>query len=310
MSTAICTLFEGHYHFGVAALSNSLYNQGFRGTIYVGYRGKLPIWIEDNKNNNSDTKYDLEMIAAEGLILKFIHLDTSTHFTNYKPKFMKDLIAKYTSIENLFYFDPDIVVNKDFSFYLEWIDAGITVCEDVNSPIPEFHPRRVGWRTFFKKYNIDLSFKNVIYANGGFLGVKRDQIEFLDLWIKTQDVATKLVGQVSFLDNIKVTMFNVFDQDCMNASLEAYKGSISFIGKEGMGFSIGGHQTMFHALGSPKPWKANIMLRSFKGKVPRNVDVVYWDNSSGPILAHSKWQIARKVTSIKIAKGIGRFYKV
>jgi hypothetical protein len=105
-------------------------------------------------------------------------------------------------------------------------------------------------------------------------------------------------------------MFNVFDQDCMNASLEAYKGSISFIGKEGMGFSIGGDQTMFHALGSPKPWKANIMLRSFKGKVPRNVDVVYWDNSSGPILAHSKWQIARKVTSIKIAKGIGRFYKV
>jgi hypothetical protein len=310
MSTAICTLFEGHYHFGVAALSNSLYNQGFRGTIYVGYRGKLPIWIEDNKNNNPDTKYGLEMIAAEGLILKFIHLDTSTHFTNYKPKFMKDLIAKYTSIENLFYFDPDIVINKDFSFYLEWIDAGIAVCEDVNSPIPEFHPRRVGWRTFFKKYNIDLSFKNVIYANGGFLGVKRDQVEFLDLWIKTQDVATKLVGQVSFLDNIKVTMFNVFDQDCMNASLEAYKGSISFIGKEGMGFSIGGHQTMFHALGSPKPWKANIMLRSFKGKVPRNVDVVYWDNSSGPILAHSKWQIARKVTSIKIAKGIGRFYKV
>lgn len=312
MKTAVCTLFEGNYHFGVAALSNSLIKNGFIGTIYVGYRGTLPLWVVNDKKGNIDnTAKNIEINPAEGVKLQFIHLDTSNHFTNYKPKFMQDLMMEYSDIDNLFYFDPDIVLDIDFSFFEEWINSGIAVSEDINSPLQEFHPRRVGWRIFFKEHNIDLIFKNSIYVNGGFLGVKRESIRFLDLWIKTQNLATELIGglEVSFLDEIKIRMFDVFDQDCLNATIEAYDGRVSFVGKEGMGFKNGGSM-MYHALGSPKPWNAKIFSRAIKGRSPRNVDVAYWKNTNFPILAHSKVEIRTKQIAIKICKLIGRFYKV
>lgn len=311
MNASICTLFEGNYHFGVAALSNSLINNGFTGTIYVGYRGELPAWVVNYKKENGvEVDKNIEICPAEDVILKFIYLDTSNHFTNYKPKFMKDLLLEYKDIDNLFYFDPDIVIDINFSFYEEWINSGIAVSEDINSPIQEFHPRRVGWRTFFKKHDIDLNFKNSIYVNGGFLGIKRESIRFLELWIDIQNIATQLIGglEVSFLDEIKIRMFDVFDQDCLNATIEAYNGRVSFVGKEGMGFKNGASM-MFHALGSPKPWSANILTRALNGRSPRKVDTAYWKNSNYPILAHSNWEIKRKKASINVAKLIGRFYR-
>src|SRR3954452_13922802 len=40
----ICLLAEGNYFHGVAAISNSLVRNGFKGHIVVGYRGMLPTW--------------------------------------------------------------------------------------------------------------------------------------------------------------------------------------------------------------------------------------------------------------------------
>ena len=112
MNSAICTLFEGNYHYGVATLSNSLFKQGFRGTIYVGYRGELPNWVLNGKNDPiGKWKEALTLNPVEGMQLVFLPLTTTYSLTNYKPDFMLELWEGAAEMQNaLFYFDPDIVV--------------------------------------------------------------------------------------------------------------------------------------------------------------------------------------------------------
>src|SRR5579859_5393257 len=107
MTSAICTLFEGNYHFGLGALANSLYSNGFRGTIYCGYRGPLPPWITDGIKAAGFT----EFTPADGLTLRFIPLTTNVHLTNYKPDFMLKIWQEHCpKVKGLFYFDPDITI--------------------------------------------------------------------------------------------------------------------------------------------------------------------------------------------------------
>lgn len=322
MNTSICTIFEGHYHFGVAALSNSLYKNGFRGNIYVGYRGELPKWTLNGKKETVG-KWDdaITLTPVKGIKLFFLPIVTTYNMANYKPDFMMELWEGPAKNDDaLFYFDPDIVINDSWACYEQWVDCGVAVCEDVNSPLQEFHPRRQGWRNYYKNSDIELKFINEIYVNAGFLGVhKRDQ-EFLKYWIQLQEIMGPAIGGLEnsiFLNQtynstvLKMEGFQIFDkpdQDALNAAIEAYKGSISYIGKEGMGFSKG-KSTMSHGVGSPKPWKTNHLKRAVYGRVPRNSDVIYLEHCSYPILAHSKWEIKSKALSIKVAKMIGRFYR-
>jgi hypothetical protein len=323
MNSAICTLFEGHYHYGVAALSNSLYNRGFRGVVYVGYRGELPVWALKGKKQ-SIAKWEEAIILSpiDGLQLIFLPLKTTYSLTNYKPDFMLELWdGPAKNADAFFYFDPDIVIDESWSCFEDWINCGVALCEDIGSPLQEFHPRRVGWRDHYRNYNIELQYKNQIYVNGGFVGLLKKDVSFLRLWVKLQEIMGVAIGGLenSIFSNhtynstiLKTEGFQIFDksdQDALNAAIEAYFGDISYMGREGMGF-VSGKAMMFHILGGPKPWKTDHLLRAIKGIIPRTGDITYWQNGIYPILAHSKWEISRKTTSIKIAKGIGRFYKV
>lgn len=323
MNSAICTLFEGHYHYGVATLSNSLYNQGFRGTIYAGYRGALPDWaLRGTKGTIGKWKDAISLFPIEGLQLVFLPLTTHYSLTNYKPDFMLELwqdVAK--DAETLFFFDPDIVAVDTWASFEQWAQCGVAVSEDINSPLPEFHPRRQGWRDYFKNFGIELQFVNQIYVNGGFVGLHKKDFHFLTLWIQLQERMSKAIGG---LENsifskegrdttiAKMEGFQYFDksdQDALNATIEAYSGVISHIGKEGMGF-VSGKIMMYHALGGQKPWLINYLLWALAGTPPRDLDIAYLNNTNYPILAHSHWEIKRKKVSIKVAKAIGRFYKV
>src|SRR5690554_6177053 len=162
MNAIVCTLFENHYHNGVAILANSLYRQGYRGDIFAGYRGSLSGWAAEAEGNPTLSWQGAQTIAVtEDFRLHFLPLDTDYHLTNYKPDFMLELWkgpAKHVS--QMFYFDPDIIVTAPWSFFNEWVQYGIALCEDVNSPLAEFHPRRMAWRQYFGKNGISLSFKN------------------------------------------------------------------------------------------------------------------------------------------------------
>jgi hypothetical protein len=298
MKSAICTLFEGDYHYGVGALTNSLYHHGFRGEIWVGYRGDLPPWAKNIKSKGRYEQYQV----AEDCYLNFLKLKTNYHLTNYKPNFMLDLLSFFcSSSEAIFYFDPDIVIKCRWSFYEDWISHGVALCEDINSPVLKNHPFRMTWRKIFEPLGFDLDSNLAIetYVNGGFIGLKISDVDFLKRWLKIQDIMSPFIGGLEKAkvgaDNKNLISdptfaFNSTDQDALNITLMSYEEPTTIIGKEGMDFRHGG-LTMSHAIGDNKPWKRNMTLMSLKGKAPRLADKEYWKYTQSPIKLYSNLEL-------------------
>ena len=323
MSSTICTLFEGHYHHGVGVLSNSLYNSGYRGSIYVGYRGNLPNWT-DMGTHKKIGKWDKALVLEpiEALKLIFLPLNTTYSLTNYKPDFMLELWqGPAASSDSMFYFDPDIIINRSWEHYKQWVNCGVALSEDINSPLQKYHPRRVGWRNYFIKHNFKLKFKNSIYVNGGFIGLLKKDLSFIKGWIKVQEAMGPAIGGLenSIFSNNKhkstipqMKGFHIFDksdQDALNATCEIYEGNLSFIGKEGMNFNKNYGGFMFHAIGSPKPWKTKYLVNALlKANKPRALDKLYWNNAFYPLKSHSRFEIIKAQFSIWVSKFITRFY--
>jgi hypothetical protein len=316
--TIICTLFEGHYHFGVASLVNSLYAQGYRGGVFAGYRGELPSWTSSAKINESLPDGSKSLDIAPGLQLHLIPLSTDYHLTNYKPDFMLQLLElAQGNARTIFYFDPDIVVIAPWTFFREWVECGVALCEDVNSPLGRNHPRRIGWRTFYSQHGVKLAFRDQAYANGGFIGLTAENKQFLLLWKRLQELMSLTIGGLhrsvlngSLFDGAdeRFSPFGKTDQDALNGCVEAWEGEVSFVGKEGM--SLGPGQAILpHAVGHPKPWRWKPLKQALSGRPPRLVDKMYWENASGVIPAHSSFEIRRKRVALRIASVISRFYK-
>ena len=318
MRCVVCTLFEHHYHFGVAVLVNSLCKSGYRGTVYAGFRGALPPWAKPTAQFLPNGQWELRVSPDVQII--FIHLQTTAHLTNYKPDFMLQVEALASAESDaLIYCDPDIVVNIKWIYIEDWMTCGVAVCEDVNSPLAENHPTRVGWRRFFKPQGFDLQFRTSSYANGGFVGITWNHRKLLSLWkefmipiaklLGGEDVVgidggQKLAGLYGFAD-----CFSKTDQDALNAILEASPEiPVSFLGREAMGFRPG-HTPFPHALGSPKPWNRPYIWMALSGIPPSTVDKVYWNNAQGPIEPFSKAHLFCIRTQLAICTAIGRFIR-
>jgi hypothetical protein len=312
VKSTICTLFEKHYHYGTAALVNSLYHHGYRGDIYAGYRGSLPFWTAKAKENPLLGEGICSLEVAAGLNIHFILLDIKYHLTNYKPNFMLHLLdGPAKGAESIAYFDPDITIKCRWNFFESWMSHGVALVHEITAnDMPPTHPIRKEWEKVICLCNKITSRELYSYINAGFCGVSRQNLEFLQVW---QEIFEK--GISSFKIDTKqlahqkdrTHVFYAQDQDSLNMAAMCSKSPISEIGPEGMDFIHGGW-LMSHAVGSPKPWKKNFLLSMLKGISPSLADKAYWRNVSGPIQCYNLIKVKFKKANILLASFVGRFY--
>jgi hypothetical protein len=317
MQTAICTVYEGDYHYGVGVLSNSLYNHGFRGNIWVGYRGDLPFWAQSAKKCEQLTSRRLdyhELTIADGCTMKWVHLDTPKHLASYKPDFMWDVIEHYDpEIEAIYYFDPDIVNKSDWDFYEYWVTCGVAVCCDSWNIMPANQPRRIAWKQFAENNG----FTNIRdlnhHYNSGFIGVHRDHKLVILTWKKLLEIGSE-TGCLDLQKPYSLKHTNTYpyfpnDQSAMNLALMVSYCPLSTIGPEGMDFIPGGI-TMSHAtVPSIKPWRKKLIIEALKADPPTITDKVYWQHSQSPIRLYSQSTYKWNQFALRVGSGIGRFMR-
>lgn len=305
MTSAICTLFEGHYHYGVGALANSLHKHGFRGTIFAGYRGELPPWALPIANCEHWSEYKI----TGDCVIRFVELKTQWHLTNYKAHFLLELFAANPELDRIFYFDPDIVIKCPWEFFEEWVEPGVALVEEIaTNGMPYNHPLRLKWVAIADRLGIPVKPTFSQYFSGGFIGVRRSIVPYLQDWARIMEHLPVLgIDMSRFMPVDRTHPFCATDQDAMNIFAMAVGPHLSTIGPEGMDFIPGGF-TMSHAVGLPKPWQNDYLTPALKGFRPSMAQKEYWKNADGPIPVFRASVVRQRRIRMNLANLIGRFY--
>ncbi|MEA5573043.1 hypothetical protein [Calothrix sp. UHCC 0171] len=310
LNATVCTLCEKDYHYGVGVLTNSLYQRGFRGVMWVGYRGKLPSWAESGEA----VKNYHELSIGEGCLIRFVELDTPKHFAFYKPDFMWQILQQYApEVDAVFYFDPDIVNKAHWNFYQRWVQRGIAICGDCWYLVAANDPRRLAWQEFAESQGFTCQRDLEYHYNSGFIGVHRNHRDFLTLWQKLIETGDKQkISDLSLFDYDDYTdgyPYLYSDQTYMNLALMLSTEPLSTIGPEGMDFLPGG-TIMSHAIApNVKPWRKKFIRSVLDGSAPTITDKLYWQNSQTPIQLYSSIKHKQQQLALLIASAIGRFIR-
>ena len=305
--TTLCTLFEGHYHYGVAALANSLLANGYEGDLWVGYRGELADWVTRHGGYDRSTG---ELRAGERFSLRFVKLETPLFFAYYKPTFMREVLDKHApQAQAVAYIDPDIVLKCPWPNLHAWFEGGIALIEDVNWNLPARHPKRLMWSSWFAPHGAVPRRSVERYYNSGFIGVPREHADFLALWSWLCDLVNTFNDG---LQHIKAgdasDLFHSTDQDALNFALAVHEAPLNTAGAEAMDFVAGGYY-FSHAIGSPKPWHSKHLSAALKGMPPSLATRAYYASANHPLRPYTSWHFAQRRLSLKIASAIGRFYR-
>ena len=258
MNAIIC-LVENDYWNGVTAIINSAIRNNFLGTIYIGYRGALPVWL--NKFDKGDA-IDQYLISSK-VNLKIIEIKSARHLGYEKPFFIADLIQS-ESIAHFFYFDIDCVSICNFDFYLKWSQEHIALClDECFSTLHPNHPWKVYWRNKLTAFGFKVLELNHGYVNSGFIGASKINFDMITTW---KAITLKL--EKEGLDTKKFNKSPLLpiqgDQEILNMALMTKtQESLSIIGLEGMGFTEPCY-LMVHCTKPAKPWKKLYLLDFIK----------------------------------------------
>jgi hypothetical protein len=309
MTSAICTLFEGDYHFGLGALCNSLYQRGYRGVIYAGYRGQLPPWAAGAAQRSGFSELTIE----PQFLVRFVPLTTEVHLTSYKPDFMLSVWRDHCpGAHALFYFDPDITVICRWSFFEEWVEGGVAVCADVNADVPASHPLRHAWLRYFGPFGVQFIREQNIYFNGGFVGVTKQNAGFLNTWQRLIQLVAPATGGLRKLGVLdRSFLFHIPDQDALNVATMACQEPVSGVGQDGMDFrwEDGGY-IMSHAIGGLKPWRKRMLWNTLtKAQPPSRADKAFLRHASSPIRLYGPLQFGLKKLDLLAGSALGRYMR-
>ena len=296
---AVCTLFEGDYHLGVAALVNSLHAAGFRGQVFCGLRGPYPAWAGSAAHRNCD-----------GIEIVFLPLDTGIHFALHKPAFLLDLwCGPAAAVDTLYYFDPDIVVKCPWETLERWGTGGVALCEDVNPSLPARHPLRLGWIEFLARHNLPTTVDRERYYNSGFVAVPASLRPVLERW---RDLVALVGADNGSLQSIKHgsghALFHTPDQDALNLALMTLAVPVNAVGPEGMDFVPGGNY-LSHAIGARKPWRGGFVRQALRGYPPSLAAKNFLRHIDRPIPVFRAGRRRRLLTALRLAAFLGRFYR-
>ena len=306
---AICTLFEGDYHLGLAAFVNSLVRAGYKGTVWAGYRGALPPWIgqlERIESHNAD-----EFRVADDVRVVFLKLTTTIHLTNYKPDFMLNLLENEArDCGYLWYFDPDIFLLASWLFFHNWQSHGVALCQEiVDNALPADAPLRQEWMRLAAGIGFADPRPVNHYHNAGMVGVPAERREFLEDWRRLIKLAESLGYDLkSLAHGGRERPFNMGDQDALNIAIMYTKCPLTTLGPQGMGFIFGASMVMYHAVGQ-KPWRGSFLLRALKGMQPSGAMKFFLTQVDAPIRAYSPLRLMAKRLACNAATLIGRFYR-
>ncbi|HBJ86508.1 MAG TPA: hypothetical protein DDZ88_22170 [Verrucomicrobiales bacterium] len=306
MKTAFCTLCEGDYHHGAAALLNSLVTSGFDGVYVIGWRGLPPPWAAGLPRDESGG------LTVGGVRVLLEEMRTPWSLAHVKPHFMLDILERLVpEADAVCYADPDIVMEAPWSFFESWLARGVALCEDCCFPnLSSHHYLRQCWREFARE-NLGLGVDAAMDRdfNSGFAGARREDMAFLRTWRDALDQMEKAgVPMAGLKPGSRFAPFFGTDQDALNIAAMTHSSLLSTLGPEGMGFS-GGMTAMWHAVEPPKPWCRCFVwdLLGTGRPVPQS-HRQFWRHAGGPVRSWSPVQLAWKRLDLRLAVLLSRFY--